>query len=458
MRANNGRWHQLAMSFDHSQSVVRLFFDGVNVATYNVVDSTGFDFSSDELLTIGGNVAENSELDISPEIKDGAQQLQKLVNAFNEFDLPDLKPDELMQVVIEPKRFAAAKAKDAGIKISDDQLATLDRLAGRLMRNPYTVHQVADFMLVAPLLKVYQLGSDGTITINESRAREFTQEETLAAPEFDIDELAIWDRAISTKEVADAYATRFMTKAKTAPLELKMLTAAAFNIHHGGKHETIEEDGWDSRIAIAKLIEREKIDVVMMQETYSSGDFIAAELGYYFATTVDWDYLNQGSNISVLSRYPIEEIFVSPESSFMNVAARVAISQTQDIHVMSNWYGMRNFKDVYEFNADRFADSDRIPTLFAGDFNAVPHTDGGNSPASRKLLDSGFRDAFRELHPDTKTHPGYSHRSGSRIDQLYYKGKGLRNTSTEIFSKWPSKFPSDHFLIKTIFELNYKTR
>ncbi|MEO1526391.1 MAG: LamG domain-containing protein [Planctomycetota bacterium] len=138
MRANDGRWHQLAMSFDHFQSVVRLFFDGVNVATYNVVDSTGFDFSSDELLTIGGNVAENSELDISPEIKDGAQQLQKLVNAFNELDLPDLKPDELMQIVIEPERFAAAKAKDTESEISDDQLAALDRLASQLMRNPYT--------------------------------------------------------------------------------------------------------------------------------------------------------------------------------------------------------------------------------------------------------------------------------------------------------------------------------
>ena len=65
---------------------------------------------------------------------------------------------------------------------------------------------------------------------------------------------------------------------------------AAFNIHHGGKHETIEEDGWDSRELIAEIIRRENIDIVMMQETYSSGDFIAADLGYYFATTVDWDH------------------------------------------------------------------------------------------------------------------------------------------------------------------------
>ncbi len=64
------------------------------------------------------------------------------------------------------------------------------------------------------------------------------------------------------------------------------------------------------------MIRENQIDVVLMQETYSSGDFIAAELGYYFATTSDWDYCFQGANISVLSRYPIEEIFVLPETEF----------------------------------------------------------------------------------------------------------------------------------------------
>jgi hypothetical protein len=118
----------------------------------------------------------------------------------------------------------------------------------------------------------------------------------------------------------------------------------------------------------------------MMQETYSSGDFIAAELGYYFATTVDWDYLNQGSNISVLSRYPIEELHVPEDAPFMNVGARIAISRSQDLYAMSNWYGMAQFPAVFDFHADRFGQSESIPTLFAGDFNAVPHLDGGDSP------------------------------------------------------------------------------
>jgi exonuclease III len=206
------------------------------------------------------------------------------------------------------------------------------------------------------------------------------------------------------------------------------------------------------------MLEEEGADVIMMQETYSSGDFISAELGYYFATTVDWDYLNQGSNISVLSRYPVKEVYVQEDSPFQNVGVRVTLSLSQDMYVMSNWNGMDQFPAVFDFHQSRFQESDRIPTLFAGDFNAVPHTDGGDSPASQALLEAGFTDAFRSLYPDVQEHPGPSHRSGRRIDQFYYKGDGLKNTSTRVISTRQGGFPSDHFLILSIFELDYVTR
>jgi len=210
-------------------------------------------------------------------------------------------------------------------------------------------------------------------------------------------------------------------------------------------------------VAIAKMLQVENVDVIMMQETYSSGDFIAAELGYYFATTVDWDYLNQGANISVPSRHPIKEVHVQEDSPFQNVGVKVAISRTQDLYVMSNWYGMGQFSEVFDFHEARFGESGTIPTLFAGDFNAVPHTDGGENPASLALLEVGFIDAFRSLYPDVEEYPGASHRSGRRIDQLYYKGIGLKNTSTRVISTRPGGFPSDHFLILSTFDLNYFT-
>ncbi len=459
MRINDGRWHQLAMTYEHSKSLIRLYFDGVNWTTYNIADKDGFDFSNDSPLTIGWSGEVGTTDSILPIIKQGADNLQKLVDRFNELGLGDLQPDELMNLVIGSERLIRARMQnnsDRAQELPGEQLESIKNHVEQLSKNPYTVHQVADFMQVAPLLKLYRL-VDSRIEIDRAKAEEFAARERLCHPEFDIDELAILQQCLDSDQIRAMYSAHFQFAAIPMKKKLGKLTAAVFNIHHGGKHETVEEDGWDSRELIADIIKREDIDVVMMQETYSSGDFIAAELGYYFATTVDWDYLNQGANISVLSRYPISEIVVPPKSSFMNVAARVAISETQEVFVMSNWYGMGNFQDVFEFHESRFSKSENVPVLFGGDFNAVPHTDGGQSPASKLLLESGFRDAYRDSFPDVNKHAGASHQSGRRIDQLYYKGGGLKHFSTRVLSTWPTKFPSDHFLIKSIFELDFET-
>ena len=87
---------------------------------------------------------------------------------------------------------------------------------------------------------------------------------------------------------------------------------------------------------IVEIIKEKNLDIVLLQETYSSGDFIAAELGYYFTTTSDWDYKYQGANISVISRYPIKEVKVAEETEFNNVAVKISISKTQEVWAMSN--------------------------------------------------------------------------------------------------------------------------
>lgn len=462
MPINDGRWHQLTMTHDSVAGLIRLFFDGRNVVTYNVRDSSGFDFASPTRVRVGWDGPPAvSPSDILPAITDGASNLQELVDAFNGLGLPALQPDELMRVVIDPDRLFESKRRaldheqHAGLlqALEGVSLEAIDQLTRRLMRNPYTVHQAPSFMEVAPLLKIYGL-VDGRITIDRAAAVAYGDRERLDAPSFDIDELTVWNRALAPDEVTRSYAQHYQPSGVEVARRLESLTASAWNIFHGGIHQSIEAHGWDSRQAIIDLIQREEIDVVMMQETYSSGDYIAAELGYYLATTIDWDNLNQGANISVLSRYPIEEVHVPPGSAFMNVAAKIRLSQTQHIYAMSNWYGMRNFPEVFAYHEARFEDANRIPILFAGDFNAVPHTDGGDSQASRRLLEAGFIDAYRSLYPDVENHPGITHRSGSRIDQLYFKGAGLTNTSTTVLSTWPSLFPSDHYLIKAEFEFD----
>jgi exonuclease III len=468
MPLNDGRWHQLTMTYSSARSEIRLFYDGENKVWYNVKDSEGFDFTCASPMVVGWNgTGVDPQTGILPAIKAGAEQLQELVDAFNGFGLDEIESDEFVHLIVDPRRLFDQKVDERAETVGADSLAFREAMTlvdwepvaemeAGLMTNPYTVHQALTFMETAPLMKIYAL-VDGEVKIRQDAAEAFAEKERLAAPDFDMDNLAVWDRVLEPEEVRSSYAAYFKPVAVDLQDKLTSITAGSWNIFHGGKHFTVEDHGWDSRKAIAEILEREDVDIIMMQETYSSGDFIAAELGYYFATTIDWDYLNQGANISVLSRYPIKELHVQEDSPFMTVAVRISISETQDLYAMSNWYGMQQFPAVFGYHEPRFQESDVIPTFFAGDFNAVPHTDGGDSPASRVMLDAGFTDAFRSLHPDVAEFPGHSHRSGSRIDQLYYKGAGLRNSSTRIISTWPTGFPSDHYLIKAIFDLEYST-
>jgi len=464
MPLNDGRWHQLTMTYDAALGQVWLYYDGRNRAIYSVRDTTGFDFTCKQPLTVGWTgTSPAPKPEVVDAIRDGADLLQQLVDAFDALGLPKVQPDEFVRLIVEPKRLFGDKLRTHAETLGADatafvaamesaDFAPVSRIESQLMRNPYTVHQAFTFLEAAPLLKIYSL-VDGKVAIDERAAKAASDRERLHPSDFDLDELKIWPHALTPAEVAASYARHFEPTSPPQPERCTSLTTGVWNIFHGGKHFTVDEHGWDSRVAIAQIVEREEIDVLMMQETYSSGDFIAAELGYHFATTVDWDYLNQGSNISVLSRFPIQEVRVPPNSSFMNVAARVAISSIQDVWVMSNWYGMNEFANVRKFHQPRFDACETTPVLFGGDFNAVPHTDGGNSPASKAMLAAGFTDAFRSMHPDIAQHPGHSHRSGSRIDQLYFKGGSLAHRSTSILKSWPTGFPSDHYLIRSTFDL-----
>ncbi len=453
MPINDGKWHQLTITFDKDLSEFRLYFDGHNKAIYNV----GFDFSNDEFLVIGSQKGIiDHETQILPEIESGAQKLQALVDAFNGLGLVPLKDDEFIDLIVDPSHLFDKKTE----KLQSSEIPSKEGLSKALdirkemLTSPYTVYQNKALTLLKPISKIYALKNNKVI-INQEVARFFTMKEKLYPADFAMDELSIWERALSAEEILAGFSKYQKGKAFKYRKNLKNFIVGVWNIWHGGIHWTAEKDGWDSRLRIAEMIKKNKIDVVLMQETYSSGDFIAAELGYYFATTSDWDYRYQGANISVLSRYPVKEIKVLEATEFNNVAVKLAISKTQEIWAISNWYGMAQFPAVFDFHKKRFANANNIPVLFGGDFNAVPHTDGGDSPASEKLQADGFIEAFRSKYPDVEKYPGFTHRSGSRIDQLYFKGKGLENTFTEVLSTWPTGFPSDHYLIVSRFKLGY---
>jgi endonuclease/exonuclease/phosphatase family metal-dependent hydrolase len=455
MALNDGQWHQIGMTYSASRAEVRLYYDGTNWVTYHVSDGVGFDFTSNNPLQIGWKGAKaESQPALLPAIEAGQLQLQAFINAFNELVERPIESDEFLRLIVDPKEIYRERT---GKEPEEGAWKAVLSLESALMKNPYTIHQALEFMEASPLNKIYRL-VDGEVIVRRDVAIRYAAQERLSQPDFKMDDLKIWDQEITREEVASSYSEHFEVKTPSISQSVNSLRAASWNIWHGGKHFTPERHGWDSRVRVAEMLREEAVDVIMMQETYSSGDFIAAELGYYLAETVDWDYLNQGANISVLSRYPIEEVYVSDKTPFNNVGAKVQISRTQDLYVMSNWYGMNQFPDVFQFNESRFAESDSIPVLFGGDFNAVPHTDGGSSPASARLMEAGFTDAFRSLYPDSADRPGFTHITAQRIDQIYYKGIGLTNTSTRVISTWDVGFPSDHFMILSSFNLDYSTR
>ena len=69
-----------------------------------------------------------------------------------------------------------------------------------------------------------------------------------------------------------------------------------WNIWHGGR-----EDG--EKIGpqrVMEVIRQSKADIVAMQETYGSGEWISEQLGFHF-------HPRDSTNVSIHSRYPVLE-------------------------------------------------------------------------------------------------------------------------------------------------------
>ncbi len=449
MPINDNNWHLITMTYNKENSEVRLYFDGYNKAIYNV----DFDFSAKEPFMVGSAASfDDVSQSYSINIVSGQKQLQAVVDEFNRLGLKPLNDEDFLDTIIEPEKMMESK-NSKQLKLTKTKISVFMQRRKKLLANPYTVFQNRALTNLKPVSKIYSLRK-GKVVINPSIGYHYSLQEKLYPPEFVIDKLTIWEKTIGAKRVLDSYNKLTKTKARKPRGRVKQLTVGVWNIWHGGTHWTIEKNGWDSRRRIVEIIKAKEIDVILIQETYSSGDFIAAELGYYFATTSDWDYRFQGSNISVISRFPIKELKVPDDAEFNNIAVKLAINNDLDIWAMSNWYGMKNFARVSNFHSKIFENSKEVPVLFGGDFNSVPHTDSGKSEASIFLLKHNFTDAYRSMFPDTKKFPGFTHVSGERIDQLYYKGERLRNQYSEVISTWPKGFPSDHYLILSKFELN----
>lgn len=265
-----------------------------------------------------------------------------------------------------------------------------------------------------------------------------------------------------------------------AQTEFRVMT---WNIRNGGR-----EDGDEvGPRRVVDVIRDSGSDVVAVQETYGSGERLADGLG--------WHLHARGKNVSILSRYPvIEDLSVFEE--FKCVGALLELPDARRVAVFSLWLpyaediwlrDRRTAADEAELLAacePSFTDLrallaqiqqrlsapqyDGVPIIIAGDFNSMSHQDyrpsmqdqfgrAVNWRTTQLLTDAGFRDAWRETHPevdrtgDRTWSPRFPEQEQDRIDFVFHRGGGLCAADAEVIDEHPDQFPSDHAAVAVSF-------
>ncbi|MGO1649893.1 MAG: endonuclease/exonuclease/phosphatase family protein [Sphingobacterium sp.] len=308
-----------------------------------------------------------------------------------------------------------------------------------------------------------------------------------------LDEATLFDYALSQTEIQADYEEITGIKLNAAGPRVDRLKVQVWNIWHGG-HRFGEHVGVERTCEILK---ETNADIIGLIETYGSGAIIADSLGYYF-------YL-VGTNLSIMSRYPIEET-ISVYEPFYSGGAIINLGEDQKIAFfdtwlwyqpgfppISKWAEPETLHEFHEAEKRRVGEienilkgirpyvdnSDSIPVIMVGDFNSSSHLDHteetaplyGNiildRPVSKLMINAGFKDSYRESHPSPAMNPGYTwsplyNENGilknegrlSRIDYIYYQGEMLQPYHAVTLDYHPIFWPSDHASVITSFYLN----
>ena len=218
--------------------------------------------------------------------------------------------------------------------------------------------------------------------------------------------------------------------AKGEPMDLDVLV---YNIEYGGGPET------------DKVIRRLDADVVGVLESYERLPKIAERTGYPYYNT----------SLQLLSKYPILEPsggdglyallevqpgyvipFFNVHLDYVEWGPRALRNGASVASVIDSENRVRTSAMERPIEAMTKLIDDGYPLFLTGDFNQPSSLDytadtvGTREgieepvpwPVSEELLELGFRDSYREIHPDPVEDPGITHRSGERIDYVYAAG------------------------------------
>jgi len=225
-------------------------------------------------------------------------------------------------------------------------------------------------------------------------------------------------------------------------------------------------------------------DVVGVLESYNRLPEMAANTGY--------PYYNV--SLQILSKYPIlEPSGADGRYAFIEVRPGQVVAFF-NIHLDYVNYGPRALRHGHSVE-DVIASEDEVrtsaldeplrlmrdliergyPVFFTGDHNEPSSLDWTDAtaearddvdqavawPVSEAILDAGFRDTYREIHPDPVAEPGITHQGvGDRIDYVYAAGPSQTKDSQLVgelggrdvdlaYEPWTS----DHRAVVSMFEV-----
>ncbi|HEX5938634.1 MAG TPA: endonuclease/exonuclease/phosphatase family protein [Actinomycetota bacterium] len=232
-----------------------------------------------------------------------------------------------------------------------------------------------------------------------------------------------------------ALATVPSTPAVAAPVTVKVMT---LNIFYGGDEWNLDTGQWcvdkagcpETIAHVVSTIEAADADVVGLQEGTANECVLADLLGWFCEP-----------RLQLISRFPLLD---PPGANGAYALVEVATGRfvaIGNVHLPSDPYGPYWVRDgeprsaVLELERTTRLPAiqrelavlpglaaDGIPVFLTGDFNSPSHLDWTPAvdavrdevrypvvwPVSRALADAGFRDSYREIHPDPVAVPGFT--------------------------------------------------
>jgi hypothetical protein len=259
---------------------------------------------------------------------------------------------------------------------------------------------------------------------------------------------------------------------RPAPTEPMRLEVFVYNVEYGGDETT------------DAVIEGIDADIVGVLESYNRISETAERTGYPFYNT----------SLQILSKFPIHEPSgADGRYAFIEVRPGEVVAFF-NIHLDYVFFGPRmlrngwSIEEVLESEEEVRLSALEVPlaqmqqlveqgypVFFTGDHNEPSHLDYGPEtvgtregidepipwPVSLAITEAGFRDTYREIHPDPVEEPGLSHLGAEeRIDFLYAAGPSETLDSQLVgeeggegveldFDPWTS----DHRAIVSTFEV-----